>query len=135
MTVCEFYRRRRVLVTGLTGFKGIWLASWLETFGAKVTGLALPPSEAMLRGWPGMLDRFPCVLGDIRDEAVVRDAIARSKPELIFHLAAQPLVRRSYECPVETFATNVLGTAHVLEAARQCDSAPCVVVVTSDKCN
>ena len=123
-----------MLVTGLTGFKGVWLASWLDRLGANVTGLALPPSDAMQRGWPGMLTRFPCVFGDIRDEAVVSDAIASAAPELIFHLAAQPLVRRSYEQPVETFATNVLGTAHVLEAARKCGSAPCVVVVTSDKC-
>lgn len=88
----------------------------------------------MERGWPGMQARFPCIFGDIRDEAVVAQALARARPELIFHLAAQPLVRRSYECPVETFATNVLGTAHVLEAARRCGTTPCVVVVTSDKC-
>jgi CDP-glucose 4,6-dehydratase len=134
MTVCEFYRQRRILVTGLTGFKGIWLANWLERLGANITGLALPPTAAMECGWPGMLDRFPCILGDIRDAAVVNHAVARTRPDMIFHLAAQPLVRRSYECPVETFATNVLGTAHVLEAARKCATSPCVVVTTSDKC-
>ncbi len=134
MTVCEFYPQRRVLVTGLTGFKGIWLASWLKRLGANVTGLALPPTDDMQRGWPGLLDRYSCTLGDIRAEAVVQDSIARFRPELIFHLAAQSLVRRSYECPVETFATNVLGTAHVLEAARKSGTVQGVVVVTSDKC-
>src|SRR5262245_14684472 len=134
MTVCEFYRHRRVLVTGLTGFKGIWLASWLERLGANVTGLAQAPTDDMQRGWPGLLERFSCVLGDIRDQACVRHAVQRVRPDLIFHLAAQPLVRHSYERPVETFATNVLGTAHVLEEARQSGSVRGVVVVTSDKC-
>ena len=134
MTVCEFYHRRRVLVTGLTGFKGLWLASWLERLGATVTGLALAPTDEMLRGWPGLLERFPCVIGDIRDRAVVEHALERARPELVLHLAAQPLVRRSYDCPIETFATNVLGTAHVLEAARTSGSVRGVVVITSDKC-
>ena len=134
MTVCEFYRGRRVLVTGLTGFKGVWLASWLERLGAAVTGLALAPTEEMQRGWPGLIERFACVMGDIRDQAVVEHALARSRPELVFHLAAQPLVRRSYDCPVETFATNVLGTAHVLEAARKSGTVRGAVVITSDKC-
>ncbi|MCI0682614.1 MAG: CDP-glucose 4,6-dehydratase [Gemmataceae bacterium] len=134
MTVGEFYRRRRVLVTGLTGFKGLWLASWLERLGASVAGLALPPTTEMLRGWPGLLERFPCVIGDIREQAVVEQALARTRPELIFHLSAQPLVRLSYERPVETLAVNVLGVAHVLEAARTSGTVRGVVVVTSDKC-
>ncbi len=121
-------------MTGLTGFKGLWLASWLERLGATVTGLALPPTEEMARGWPGMLQRFSCAIADVRDEAVVRTVFAHTRPELVFHLAAQPLVRRSYEAPIETFATNVLGTAHVLEAARQVGGVAGVLVVTSDKC-
>ena len=123
-----------MLVTGLTGFKGVWLASWLERLGANVTGLALSPTDDMQRGWPGMLERFPCVLGDLRDESVVHHAVARARPELIFHLAAQALVRSGYARPVETFAVNVLGTAHVLEAARRCGTVQGVVVITSDKC-
>jgi CDP-glucose 4,6-dehydratase len=123
-----------VLVTGLTGFKGLWLANWLERLGAQVTGFGLPPDEAMQRGWPGMAQRFACALGDLRDEAGVQRVLAQTQPELVFHLAAQPLVRRSYEQPVETFATNVLGTVHVLEAARRTASVQGVVVVTSDKC-
>ena len=123
-----------MLVTGLTGFKGLWLANWLERLGAEVIGLALPPDEAMRRGWPGLGERFACALGDIRDEEFVKRFVAEAQPELIFHLAAQPLVRRSYERPVETFATNVLGTVHVLEAARQQECVQGIVVVTSDKC-
>jgi CDP-glucose 4,6-dehydratase len=134
MTLGEFYRNRRVLVTGLTGFKGLWLASWLERLGAAVTGFALPPTDDMRRGWPGMLDRFACILGDIRDDAVVQRVLHKTQPEIVFHLAAQPLVRRSYADPVTTFATNLLGTVHLLEAARQTASVRGVVVVTSDKC-
>ena len=134
MKLGEFYRNRRVLVTGLTGFKGLWLASWLERLGTAVTGFALPPTDDMRRGWPGMLDRFPCILGDIRDEAVVQRVLDKTQPEIVFHLAAQPLVRRSYTHPVTTFATNLLGTVHLLEAARHCASVRGIVVVTSDKC-
>ncbi|MCS7045609.1 MAG: CDP-glucose 4,6-dehydratase [Gemmataceae bacterium] len=134
MTVASFYRDRRVLVTGLTGFKGVWLAQWLERLGAHVTGLALEPTAAMSAGWPGMLERFRCALGDICDAALVRRVVTLTEPELIFHLAAQALVRRSYQVPVETFATNVLGTVHVLEAARLSSTVRGVVVVTSDKC-
>ncbi len=134
MTVADFYRKRRVMITGLTGFKGIWLASWLERLGAHVTGLALPPTQAMARGWPGMLQRFPCALGDIRNEELVHSIVRQSRPELIFHLAAQPLVRKSYQIPAETFATNIQGTVHVLDAARHTASVRGVVVVTSDKC-
>jgi CDP-glucose 4,6-dehydratase len=102
--------------------------------GADVTGLALPPSDDMRRGWPGIENRFPCAHGDIRDQTVVQAAFAQYKPEVVFHLAAQPLVRLSYREPVATFATNVLGTVHVLEAARQTRSVRACVNVTSDKC-
>lgn len=126
---------RRVLVTGHTGFKGSWLSLWLASMGARVTGLALAPPTA-----PSLFDaaRVGTVVdhleGDIRDLAAVRAAIDRARPEVIFHLAAQPLVRLSYSEPVETYATNVMGTVHVLEAARQAGGVRAVVSVTSDKC-
>jgi CDP-glucose 4,6-dehydratase len=134
MAICGFYRRKRVLLTGLTGFKGLWLAAWLERLGADVTGLALPVAADMLRGWPGLAERFRCEIADVRDAAAVERAFRAARPEVVFHLAAQPLVRLSYQAPVETFATNVLGTVHVLEAARQAPSVGAVVCVTSDKC-
>jgi CDP-glucose 4,6-dehydratase len=128
------YRGRRVFVTGLTGFKGVWLGLWLERLGAEVIGLALPPDEPMLRGWPGLADRFNCTTTDIRDPLAVRDQIHAARPDIVFHLAAQPLVRLSYQQPVDTFATNVLGTAHVLDALRTLGPSVPVVNVTSDKC-
>jgi len=129
------YRGKRVLVTGHTGFKGAWLCEWLLALGAKVTGLALPPAtQPALFDELGLATRMHSLIGDIRDLAVVRAAVEQARPEFIFHLAAQPLVRQSYSEPVETFATNVLGTVHVLEAVRLADR-PCVVVaVTTDKC-
>ena len=127
------YRGRRVLVTGHTGFKGSWLCLWLRALGAEVTGLALdPPSEPSHWG----LLKLPITDHriDIRDEAAVRRVFAAERPEIVFHLAAQPLVRRSYREPVTTWATNVMGTAHVLEAARHTPEVCAVVVVTTDKC-
>ncbi len=126
---------RRVLVTGHTGFKGGWLALWLTAMGAKVTGLALdPPSVPSLFDAARIDALVDHVTGDIRDAAVVHDVVRRTRPEVIFHLAAQPLVRLSYAEPVETYATNVMGTVHVLEAARQAGGVRAIVSVTSDKC-
>jgi CDP-glucose 4,6-dehydratase len=134
VAVCDFYRAKRILVTGLTGFKGIWLGMWLLHLGADVMGLALPPEEDALGRWP-LLDRhLRWVCGDIGDYSIVARAVAQYQPEMIFHLAAQPLVRRSYREPIATFATNVMGTVHVLEAARQTPTVQAVLVVTSDKC-
>ena len=129
------FRGQRVLVTGHTGFKGSWLAEWLLGLGAEVTGLALPPpTQPALFDQLALAGRLHHVIGDIRDPAVVRRAVAEVRPAFVFHLAAQPLVRLSYEQPVETYATNVLGTAHVLDAVRLA-ARPCVVVsVTTDKC-
>ncbi|WP_242660924.1 CDP-glucose 4,6-dehydratase [Mycobacterium alsense] len=127
------YRGRRVLVTGHTGFKGSWLALWLQTLGAEVTGLALDP-------WvePSHWDLLKLPIKDhrvdVRNEAAVRRVFAAERPEMVFHLAAQPLVRRSYREPVTTWATNVMGTVHVLEAARHTPEVRAVVAITSDKC-
>lgn len=127
------YRGRRVLVTGHTGFKGSWLSLWLHALGAEVTGLALdPPSD------PNHWDLLELPITDhridIRDEAAVREVFAEAKPEMVFHLAAQPLVRRSYHEPVNTWATNVMGTAHVLESIRRTSEVRAAVIVTTDKC-
>ena len=128
------YAGRSVLVTGHTGFKGGWLSSWLLKLGADVHGIALPPLPGdnlfdTLRLATRMDSRFV----NICDREAVKSAVSAAAPEIVFHLAAQPLVRRSYEDPLETFETNVLGTANVLEACRAIDSVKAVVSVTTDK--
>ena len=128
-----FWRGRRVLVTGHTGFKGGWAALWLRELGSQVTGFALPPDTepslfAMLGAATG-----ESILGDLRDRAVVADAVARAAPEIVLHMAAQPLVRRGYAEPVETFAANMMGTVHLLDALRHAKGLRAVLVVTSDK--
>ncbi len=133
----SFWRGRRVLVTGHTGFKGAWLSQWLARAGAQVTGFALdPPTTPSLFELARVAELLAADLrGDLRDEGAVRGAFERARPEAVFHLAAQSLVRPSYERPVETFAVNVLGTTHVLEAARaHHETVRAVVIVTSDKC-
>ncbi|HEY2996140.1 MAG TPA: CDP-glucose 4,6-dehydratase [Methylomirabilota bacterium] len=131
----EFWRDRPVLVTGHTGFKGGWLATWLLALGARVTGYALAPdtTPSYFAGC-GLAGRLHSRLGDVTDGAALEAALAVARPSVVFHLAAQALVRRSYRAPVETFATNVLGTARLLEAVRRTPSVEAVVVVTSDKC-
>lgn len=130
----DFWRDRRVLLTGHTGFKGSWLALWLTARGAQVHGLALAPeTQPALFDRLGLAERIDHYLGDIRDADLVRARVAQTRPEVVFHLAAQPLVRRSYREPLATFSTNVMGTAHLLDALRA-HNAPCaVVVVTTDK--
>lgn len=127
------YRGRKVLITGQTGFKGSWLALWLHSLGADVSGLALSPAAA-----PNHWDQLSLVMPDhridIRDEAAVRSVIAAERPEIVFHLAAQPLVRMSYRDPVSTWSTNVMGTVHLLEAVRHTPDVRAVVVITTDKC-
>jgi len=129
------YRGRRVLVTGHTGFKGSWLCEWLLALGAEVTGLALDPNtQPALFGQLELTGRLEDHRGDVRDPETVWKCVQRINPEFVFHLAAQPLVRLSYERPVETYATNVMGTVHLLDAVRRLGKPCVVVVVTTDKC-
>lgn len=129
----EQYRGRRVLITGHTGFKGSWLALWLSELGAEVTGLALS-ANTIPNHW-GLLDLdIPQYLQDIRNPDAVARIFRGTQPDIVFHLAAQPLVRRSYRNPLETWSTNVMGTANVLEACRKTPSVIAIVVVTTDKC-
>lgn len=130
-----FWNGKRVLITGHTGFKGSWLSIWLQSMGAVLRGAALEPATA-----PSMFEianvekgMESCIL-DIREFDKVRECIADFQPEIIFHMAAQPLVRLSYNQPIDTYATNVMGTLHVLEAARSVDCVKAIVNVTTDKC-
>jgi CDP-glucose 4,6-dehydratase len=126
---------RRVFVTGHTGFKGAWLAAWLLDLGAEVTGYALPPAtDPSLFDELGLAAHARHVLADVRDRERLRREMVAARPSVVFHLAAQPLVRLGYAQPHETFETNVMGTVDVLEAVRACESVAAVVVVTSDKC-
>lgn len=130
----DFYKDRRVLVTGHTGFKGTWLSLWLNQLGAKVCGISLPPdTEPSIFTLTGAAQQVESHLFDIADAESLKKAVAAFAPEVIFHLAAQSLVRRSYAFPAATFQTNVMGTLNVLEAARSAPSLKAIVVVTSDK--
>ena len=120
-----------VFLTGHTGFKGSWLMVWLKELGADVTGYSLPPDPNSLGE---RLGHGGAGLGDIRDAGALKAAMQAASPRIVFHLAAQALVRRSYVDPLETFATNVMGTAHVLDAVRATPSVQAVVVITTDKC-
>jgi CDP-glucose 4,6-dehydratase len=132
----QFFKDKSVLVTGHTGFKGSWLCLWLHRMGAKVIGLALePPTTPNHFSDANIVDLLDShILADIRDEKAVERAIEESQPDLILHLAAQTIVRRGYREPLETFSTNVMGTAYVLEAIRLAKRPCSVVIVTSDKC-
>ena len=127
------YRGRKVLLTGHNGFKGSWLALWLKELGANVIGLSLPV-ESELSHWALLQIDCEEYLVDIRDFAAVQKIMQITEPEIVFHLAAQPLVRRSYADPLLTWSTNVQGTAHLLEACRNVSSIKAIVSVTTDKC-
>ena len=135
LEACEkFYRGRRILVTGHTGFKGSWLCRILTLAGAEVTGFSLqPPTEPSMFQILGLEDTMDSVIGDIRDFSAMKKVFDRVQPELVIHLAAQPIVRDSYRDPVYTYETNVMGTVHLLECARQTPSVKSLLNVTTDK--
>lgn len=129
----DIWNNRRVFLTGHTGFKGGWLAIWLKSLGAQVTGFSLPASLHSIYKAAGLSGQYSETLADIRDLELVRKSAIAADPEVIIHMAAQPLVRASYADPIETYSTNVMGTAHILEAARTCQSLVAVLVITTDK--
>ena len=131
----DFWRGRRVLLTGHTGFKGAWLATWLLDLGCEVHGVGLAPQTTpSLFELSGLSHRLHHVVEDLRSPDTAARALERSAPDVVLHLAAQPILRRALRDPLETFETNVMGTVHLLEAVRHCPSVAAVVVVTSDKC-
>jgi CDP-glucose 4,6-dehydratase len=131
----EFWRGKRVFVTGHTGFKGSWLSLWLQQLGADLTGYALqPPTRPSLFEVASVGADMRSIIADIRDGETLANAMYEAQPEIVIHMAAQPLVRYSYQEPVETYATNVMGTVYFLEAVRRTGTVRAVVNVTSDKC-
>ncbi|MFZ2974192.1 MAG: CDP-glucose 4,6-dehydratase [Ferribacterium limneticum] len=130
-----FWRGKKVFLTGHTGFKGSWLSLWLQQLGAELTGYALvPPTNPSLFEVACVEKGMTSIIGDIRDGVALANTMRQAEPEIVIHMAAQPLVRRSYVDPVETYSTNVMGTVHMLEAVRQTPSVRAVVNVTTDKC-
>lgn len=131
----NFWCNKRVLLTGHTGFKGSWLSLWLQSMGAELCGVALPaPTSPALFNVARVAEQMRHHLADIRDYEKICTLMAEFKPEIVIHMAAQPLVRFSYQQPIETYATNVMGTVHVLEAARRSGSVRAIVNITTDKC-
>ena len=131
----NFWTDKRVFLTGHTGFKGGWLSLWLQSLGAKVTGYAFnPPTQPNLFEVASIEKDMKSIIGDIRDLDHLKKAMKEANPDILIHMAAQPLVRYSYANPVETYATNVMGTVHVLEAARENKNIKAILNVTSDKC-
>ncbi len=131
----SFWQGKRVFLTGHTGFKGSWMSLWLQNLGVEVTGFALhPPTNPSLFQVAGIAQGMDSVVGDIRDGTALIRAMHKAMPDIVIHMAAQPLVRRSYIDPVETYSTNVMGTVNLLEAVRKTASVRAVVNVTSDKC-
>src|SRR5262249_42906590 len=130
----SFWESRRVLLTGHTGFKGSWTALWLRAMGAEVYGLALPSeTDPNLFAIVGLDRELSGGVGDIRDAQFVAETVRRAHPEIVLHMAAQPIVRRSIRAPIETFEVNVMGTARLLEALREEESVEAILVVTTDK--
>jgi CDP-glucose 4,6-dehydratase len=136
MAFADLYKGKQVLVTGHTGFKGAWLCLWLNRLGAKVTGYALPPEKTPdnLYVLLTLSEQMDSRYGDVRDMTALRKVVKEVKPQIVFHMAAQPLVLPSYEAPVDTFSTNIMGTINLLECLRLEGGTKAVVNVTSDKC-
>ncbi len=131
----QFWLGKKVFITGHTGFKGSWLSLWLQSLGAQVTGFALaPPTNPSLFEVANVRDGMVSIYGDVRDLDNLQSSILDANPEIVFHMAAQALVRYSYDHPVETYSTNVMGTVHLLETVRLTPSVKAAVNVTSDKC-
>ncbi len=134
-SIQNFYSNKKVLLTGHTGFKGSWLSLWLQKLGAEVIGVSLePPTIPNLYEQASVADGMTSLRGDIRDVELMKNIFLQHQPDIVFHLAAQPLVRYSYRQPVETYSTNVMGTLHILEAIRVVGSVRAVVMITTDKC-
>jgi CDP-glucose 4,6-dehydratase len=133
-----FWKNKKVFITGHTGFKGGWLTLWLHSMGAQVAGYALAPdAQGQTHSFfqaTELAELCHHEVGDIRNLEQLKAAVIRFQPEIVFHMAAQPLVRASYQNPVETYSTNVMGTVHLLEAVRHCPSVQTCVVITTDKC-
>lgn len=131
----DFWRNKKVLITGHTGFKGSWLSLWLQSLNAEVIGYSLPPpTQPNLFELARIAEGMTSIIGDVRNLVHLQNEFIQHKPEIVFHLAAQSLVRYSYANPIETYMTNVMGTAHLLETVRQIKSVKVVVIITSDKC-
>ena len=131
----QFWKGKRVFVTGHTGFKGSWLSLWLQLMGAEVKGFSLaPPTQPALFEVAKVGDNMQTEIGDIRNLQQLSQSIRAFNPDVLLHLAAQPLVRLSYKEPVDTYSTNVMGTVNVLEAARYAPQLKSVVIITTDKC-
>jgi CDP-glucose 4,6-dehydratase len=135
LSTSTFFQGKKVLITGHTGFKGSWLSLWLQSMGAQVVGYALAPlTNPNLFEVANIGNGMTSIIGDIRDLDLVQAVFADHKPEIVFHMAAQPLVRYSYQNPVDTYSTNVMGTVNVLEAVRNTPGVKSVVNITTDKC-
>jgi len=131
----NFWKGKKVLITGHTGFKGSWLSLWLKTKGANVVGFALsPPTTPSLFDLGNIAEGMESATGDVRKFAEIKSVVEKHQPEIVIHMAAQPLVRYSYDYPIETYETNVMGTVNVLESVRQTLCVKVVLVITSDKC-
>lgn len=135
MVLKNNYKNKNVFITGATGFKGTWLSIWLQRLGANVIGYSLEPAtDPSMFKICNLEDKITNIIGDVRDYNFLLTQFQKHKPDIVFHLAAQPLVRQSYKCPIETYETNIMGTVNLLEAAKNTDSVKSVVVVTTDKC-
>ena len=130
----NFFHNKNIFITGNTGFKGSWMSLWLKMLGANITGFSLKPQSGGIYDLIDLDKSVKSIIGDIRDQDLISKSIKASNPDILIHLAAQPLVRRSYTDPIETFSTNLMGTVNILEASRKCQNLKSILVVTSDKC-